>query len=115
VWKQRRLPARTLVVPDEEGVPLAPKPKLLLDRPVYGRPLTPPGLAHEPVNEMGVVYLFGLLGHRMDYVVTRIQSEFPDCEAFREVARDGGRGCGLNLSLRAAIFCCRNTIPKNAT
>jgi hypothetical protein len=64
-WKSRRPPAHTLVVPDEEGVPLTPKPKLLPDRPVYGRPLTRPGLAHEPVNEMGVVYNFGLLGHRI--------------------------------------------------
>jgi hypothetical protein len=63
-----------------------PKPKLLLDRSVYGPPLGPLGLANGLVNELGVVYLFGMLAWKLGYVVTRLQSEFPDCEAFREVA-----------------------------
>jgi hypothetical protein len=31
------------------------------------------------------VYLFGLLASRLGFVVTRIQTEFPDCEALRRV------------------------------
>jgi len=111
-WKSRRPPARTLVQRDAEGVPLTAKPKLLLDRPVYGRPLTPPGLAHEPVNEMGVVYLFGLLGHRMDYVVTRIQSEFPDCEAFREVAPGRWQRVRIEFEFESRNFLLHKHDPK---
>jgi hypothetical protein len=58
---------------------------LLPGRPVYGAPLLLPGLAHEPVNEAGVVYVFGMVAHRLGFVVERMQSSFPDCEAMREV------------------------------
>jgi hypothetical protein len=54
-------------------------------RPVYGDPLTLPGLAREPVNESGVIFLFGALAHRLGFVVERIQPGFPDCEALQEV------------------------------
>ncbi len=84
-WKPRGLPAHTLVARDRDGVPLMPKPKLRPDRPIYGPPLTPLGLAHEPVNEAGVLYLFGMVGHKLGFVVTRVQSEFPDCEVLREI------------------------------
>lgn len=57
------------------------------DRPVYGRPMMLPEMAHEPVNELGVVFVFGMLARRLGFVVLRIQPEFPDCEAMFEVAR----------------------------
>jgi hypothetical protein len=38
-----------------------------------------------PVNEQGVVYLFGALSERLGYLVLRVQTEFPDCEAMRVV------------------------------
>jgi Homing endonuclease associated repeat len=62
-----------------------PKARLLAGRPVYGPPMAPAGLAHEPVNEAGVIYLFGMVAGRLGYVVTHLQTEFPDCEALREV------------------------------
>jgi hypothetical protein len=55
------------------------------DRPVYGPPLLCPGVAHEPVNESGVIYLFGALAQRLGFVMLRMQTGFPDCEAMREV------------------------------
>src|SRR5260370_6528017 len=62
-----------------------PKARLLPGRPLYGPPMAPAGLAHEPVNEAGVIYLFGMVAGRLSYVVTHLQAEFPDCEALREV------------------------------
>lgn len=59
--------------------------KLRLDRPIYGSPLPLPGLAHEPVNEAGVIFLFGVLAHRLGFIVQRFQTGFPDCEALYEV------------------------------
>lgn len=82
-WKPRVKPAP--VERDAQGVPLASKPKLRPDRPVYGPPMWLPGLAHEPVNEAGVLYLFGMVGYKLGFVVTRVQSEFPDCEVLREI------------------------------
>jgi hypothetical protein len=57
------------------------------DRPVYGRPMMLPELAHEPTNELSVVFVFGMLARRLGFVVLRIQPDFPDCEAMFEVAR----------------------------
>ena len=59
---------------------------IMRDRPVYGRPLPWPELAHEPVNELGVVFVFGMMARRLRFVVHRLQAGFPDCIAMREVA-----------------------------
>jgi len=58
---------------------------ILKDRPTYGPPVVPVPLAHGPMNELGVMFLFGMMAARLGFVVTRIQAEFPDCEAMREV------------------------------
>jgi hypothetical protein len=63
-------------------------PKILPDRPVYGAVMHECTLAHGPTNEMGVVYLFGALSARLGFVVMRIQPEFPDCEAMRQVGKN---------------------------
>jgi hypothetical protein len=55
------------------------------ERPLYGAPLTPLGLVHAPTNEMGVIYLCGMMAAHLGLVVTRMQPEFPDCEVMREV------------------------------
>lgn len=54
-------------------------------RPVYGAPLGPSALACEPVSESGVVFLFGMLAKELGFAVTRMQTEFPDCEALCRV------------------------------
>ena len=67
--------------------PRVRKGPILQDRPVYGCPLLVPGLAHAPVNELGVLFAFAMVAHRLGFVVHHIQSGFPDCEAMREMAR----------------------------
>jgi hypothetical protein len=57
------------------------------DRPVYGNPLDFRGLRHEPVNEQGVVFLFGMVARELGYMVEAVQSGFPDCEAKRQIGR----------------------------
>ncbi len=61
------------------------RPKLQADQPVYGTPLLPCPLSHAPTNELGVVFLFGSVAREMGFMVMRLQQEFPDCEAMREV------------------------------
>lgn len=56
--------------------------------PTYGPPMWPGPLAYAPVNEMGVVFLFGWMAPQLGYVVHRLQPEFPDCEAMRVVSED---------------------------
>jgi hypothetical protein len=57
----------------------------LQERPTYGEPLDFPTLRHEPVNEQGVVLLFGMIAKDLGYVVESVQAGFPDCEAKRQI------------------------------
>jgi len=57
----------------------------LEDRPTYGNPIDFRGLRHEPVNEQGVVLLFGIVAKELGYIVEAVQSGFPDCEAKRQI------------------------------
>jgi len=57
----------------------------LKDRATYGNPTHFRGLRHEPVNEQGVVLLFGTLAKELGYMIEVVQTGFPDCEAMRQV------------------------------
>ncbi len=61
--------------------------KILHDRPLYGARLPIPGLDYEPTNESAVIYVFGMLAGKLGIQVQRMQVEFPDCEAMREVEK----------------------------
>ena len=39
------------------------------------------GLQHAPVNELGIVYLFGVVSRELGFIVETIQPSFPDCLA----------------------------------
>lgn len=56
-----------------------------------GRRLGPPlnfrGLQHEPITELGVIFLFGMVARELGFIVEDIAASFPDCEAKREVSR----------------------------
>lgn len=56
---------------------------------LYGKPLNLDPMATAPVNEMGVVYLFGTLARELGFVVMKMQPGFPDCEALRRL--DNGK------------------------
>jgi len=63
------------------------KQDIFHDRPLYGPLMNLPEMVHEPLNEMGVVFAFGLVAGRLGFKVLRFQAAFPDCEALREVVR----------------------------
>ena len=48
---------------------------------VYGDFINFRGLQHAPVNEQGVVFLFGMICRELGYVVEIVKPGFPDCEA----------------------------------
>jgi hypothetical protein len=68
---------------------MPPRPGALMNQPIYGTPLIPWALTYAPTNEIGVVYLFGTVARELGYAVTRMQTEFPDGEAMRQL--DEGR------------------------
>jgi hypothetical protein len=51
----------------------------------YGPLLNFRGLLHAPVNEQGVVFLFGMVAFELGYIVESVATGFPDCEAKRRV------------------------------
>lgn len=61
------------------------KPRKLTGEPIYGPPMIQVPLAMAPTNELGVVFLFGSVARELGYMVIRLQPEFPDCEAFRQI------------------------------
>jgi hypothetical protein len=64
----------------EESVELpVPRPR----RRVFGPPLNFRELRHEPINESGVIYLFGMVAGELGFLVESIAAGFPDCDAKR--------------------------------
>jgi len=61
------------------------------------------GLRHEPINEQGVVLLFGMLAEELGYRIEAVQNEFPDCETKRQVGPNRWQRVLSNLNLRARI------------
>jgi hypothetical protein len=85
---------------------------ILEDRPMYGAPLRLPGLAHAPINEMGVVYLFGTVAAELGFWVTRLQSEFPDCEAMRRVDQERWQRVRIEFEFESRNFLMHGHDPK---
>jgi hypothetical protein len=73
----------------QTSLPLGHRHTKRNDRPTYGDPIDFRGLRHAPVNEDGVVFLFGMVARELGYLVEAVQAGFPDCEAKRQI--DPGR------------------------
>ncbi len=76
----------------------------LKDRPAYGEPMDFPTLRHEPVNEQGVVLLFGMVAKHLGYVVESVQAGFPDCEAKRQIAPKRWQRVNLEFEFESRNF-----------
>ncbi|NGZ96507.1 MAG: hypothetical protein CV089_10360 [Nitrospira sp. WS110] len=63
-----------------------PRSPRLADRPTYGDPINFRGWRHEPVNEDGIVFLFGMVARELGFLVEAVQAGFPDCEAKCQIA-----------------------------
>ena len=55
--------------------------KSSLKRRRYGSLVNFRGLQHAPLNELGVVFLFGMVSKELGFIVEAISVDFPDCEA----------------------------------
>jgi len=73
-------------------------------RPTYGHPMDFRGLRHEPVNEQGVVLLFGMVAKELGYTVEAVQSAFPDCEAKRQIGPERWQRVHLEFEFESRNF-----------
>jgi hypothetical protein len=102
------IPTSSFSAPDNAR-PLRPSPvKIrhphLPGRPIYGQPMDFRGLRHEPVNEQGVVLLFGMVAKELGYIVEAVQSGFPDCEAKRQIAPERWQRVHLEFEFESRNF-----------
>jgi len=81
--KHINVQSNTAATADTKSKKLANDVKPL--RAVFGAPIDFRGLRHEPVNEQGVVFLFGMIADELGFSVEAIQTGFPDCEAKRYI------------------------------
>ncbi len=59
--------------------------------PEFGPPINFRGLRHAPINEQGVVFLFGMLAYELGFIVEAVHASFPDCEAKRAIDKQRQR------------------------
>jgi hypothetical protein len=78
--------------------------KMLEDRSVLGERINFRGLIHAPVNELGVVYLFGILAKDLGFDVESIQSGFPDCEATRRTKNNNLQRVRIEFEFESSNF-----------
>lgn len=78
--------------------------KTLKGRATCGNPIDFRGLRHEPVNEQGVVFLFGMLAKELGFMVEALQKGFPDCEAKRQIAPDRWQRVNIEFEFESKNF-----------
>lgn len=57
----------------------------------FGEPIDFRGLRFAPINEQGVVYLFGMISKELGFLIESIRTEYPDCEGKRCVDEKNNR------------------------
>ena len=78
--------------------------KALKNRPTYGNPTNFHALRHEPVNEQGVVLLFGMLAEQLGFLVEAVQKGFPDCEAKRQIGPERWQRVNIEFEFESRNF-----------
>lgn len=73
-------------------------------RPTYGNPIDFRGLRHEPVNEQGVVFLFGMVAKELGYMVEAVQGAYPDCEAKRQITASNWQRVRIEFEYESRNF-----------
>lgn len=72
----------------------------------FGPPIDFRGLRHAPINELGVVFLFGMISYELGFLVEAIHASFPDCEAKRCIDQNRNRWqrVAIEFEFRSSTF-----------
>jgi hypothetical protein len=71
---------------------------------VFGDKINFKSLSCAPVNELGVVYLFGLLHDTFDFRIESIQGGFPDCIARRKIGKNKWKEVRIEFEYESKSF-----------
>ena len=74
--------------------------------PKYGPFLNFRGLQHAPLNEQGVVFLFGMICRDLGFIVEAVRTDYPDCEAKRRIdkKRDSWERVRIEFEYKSSSF-----------
>jgi hypothetical protein len=102
---QAPLAAAVLDQGDTTSIPVGlARHQKLAGRPTYGNPIDFRGLRHEPVNENGVVFLFGMVAKELGYMVEAVQNAYPDCEAKRQIGPNNWQRVRIEFEFESRNF-----------
>ena len=82
------------------------------DRPVMGEPFDRSPMTNAPVNELGVMVLFGMVAARLGLQVESVQGKFPDCLAKRWVAAGKWQHLRIEFEYESKNFKLHGHDPK---
>jgi hypothetical protein len=82
------------------------------DRPVMGEPFDRSPMTNAPVNELGVMVLFGMVAARLGLQVESVQGKFPDCQAKRQVAPGKWQHLRIEFEYESKNFLLHGHDPK---
>jgi len=95
-------------IPAHRGIQMPRKKRF------YGPKIDFKSLSCAPVNELGVVYLFGVLHDVFDFKIEAIQSSFPDCIARRQVSNDKWEELRIEFEYMSRAFVQHKHDPEKA-
>lgn len=79
---------------------------------ILGEPFAGLPMANAPVNEQGVVYLFGAMARELGFVVLSLQAGYPDCLALRRMEDGMWRLVRIELEFESRNFVAHEHDPK---
>lgn len=77
--------------------------QLKIQKTIVGDPLNFDGLQYSPINEQGVVFLFGKLHKELGIIVEAIQTGFPDAKGRKKV-KQGWQEIAIEFEYRSSNF-----------
>jgi predicted transport protein len=71
---------------------------------IVGEPINFRGLTYAPVNEQGVVLLFGMLAKELGFHVQLVRQGYPDCKAVRSLGNGRYEEVNVEFEFRSGSF-----------
>ena len=81
---------------------------------IYGGKINFKTLSCSPANELGVVYLFGVLHDTFDFKIESIQASFPDCIARRKIGKNRWEEVKIEFEYESKSFKVHGHDPNEA-
>ncbi|MCL4219723.1 MAG: hypothetical protein KJ052_22300, partial [Candidatus Hydrogenedentes bacterium] len=72
--------------------------------PTFGNLVGFRSLQHEPLNEQGVVFVFGMVAEELGFRVKLVRNEFPDCIADQRIGNGRWQEVKIEFEFESRTF-----------